>query len=1060
MKKQNSFKRSLIASVVALCLCVSSLIGTTFAWFTDSVTSSGNVIQTGTLDVAMGWSEATADPETATYKDAAEGAIFYNEYWEPGYVEARHIKISNQGTLALKYKLVIVAEGEVSDLSDVIDVYYYDPAEKVAERDELAGAKKIGTLTDVLKNFETTAQGNLKKGEDHTVTIALKMQESAGNEYQNKSIGTSFSIVLVATQLTSEDDSYGNDYDGRAEFPEVNIATEAHDRTNATTLDTKNVDVEIPIGAAEGNYTLEATEPSKATDSDGNVTLTLDITLKKDGAKVTEDGTVYTVSVNIGAGLNLTKVIHDGDEITDYDYDDVTGIITFETTHFSPFSFTSAPGESVTPDNIGEAVEGGGSVQVSDNITLEAPIIVNAGEKLVLDLNGKTLTFVSTEAKASCAINNKGTLIIKNGTVTYEGVGDKSFGYGTNTVNNSGTLVIENANIINTTKEGSSVGVDNSAGAVFTMNGGSIKSEKNAVRLCPFAKAPIAVTINGGTIEGSRAIQIQLPSNKPAEAPEISLAINDGTLNSTTGLAIYSYSSGQSLENVDVTLNGGIYNGDVAFGGGSAKTTTENVSINFAACEFNGDVYRYVTSDTEAYYVPVDTVEELKAAVEAGNIAVLTDDISVNADTAITIANGKTATIDLNGYTLEGTSSKTGNVDMFLVKGTLNVLNGTVELAALNNQGWNAMTTVFDVTAGGVLNIENANIENLGGTDMAFCVHLNNWGEVTLNATGVNFKSTYVGIRAFNSGNDMNNVTLTDCDILTGNSCIWVHNWTADDFGNDADKAALADARLNFSFNNVTVARTNGSKSLIRFGFTNSIYYSDIEMTEVVAGSEAALKWAAENGKNIHILAGTYTFPGNLIKAGTTVACDEGVIFEGTSSLNVNGATVIGATFTSNGTTVTGTVNGTFKNCVFNGYETLRWCYTSAGTTVSFENCVINTSFRGVHFDEMNGDVYFKNCVINGFNAYSGSGKMTFEGCTFGHDKSAYNGLNIYTNTDLIDCTFNYVSGKTNFIDMEGTGKTLTITACEATLDGEAIEVSTMVGGSKLAQNTVVYNNK
>ena len=98
-----------------------------------------------------------------------------------------------------------------------------------------------------------------------------------------------------------------------------------------------------------------------------------------------------------------------------------------------------------------------------------------------------------------------------------------------------------------------------------------------------------------------------------------------------------------------------------------------------------------------------------------------------------------------------------------------------------------------------------------------------------------------------------------------------------------------------------------------------------------------------------------------------------------------------------------------------------------------------------------------QDCEINGFNAYSGAGTMTFEGCTFGCDASNYNGLNIYSNTVLKNCTFGYVSGKTNFIDMEGTGKTLTIINCTATLDGAAAEVSDFVGGSKLANNTVIY---
>ena len=42
--KKNTTKRSLLASVLALAMCVTMLVGTTFAWFTDSVTSGVNTI--------------------------------------------------------------------------------------------------------------------------------------------------------------------------------------------------------------------------------------------------------------------------------------------------------------------------------------------------------------------------------------------------------------------------------------------------------------------------------------------------------------------------------------------------------------------------------------------------------------------------------------------------------------------------------------------------------------------------------------------------------------------------------------------------------------------------------------------------------------------------------------------------------------------------------------------------------------------------------------------------------------------------------------------------------
>ena len=214
-------KKALLTSVMALFLCVAMLTGTTFAWFTDTVTSSGNIIKAGTLDVTMEWADgAKAVPadDSTDWTDASTGAIFNYDKWEPGYVSVRHIKIANEGDLALKYQLSIVANGDVSKLADVIDVYYLDPADQIDDRDELTADKKLGTLTEVLANISNTASGELKVAEKHTITLALKMQESADNNYQNLSIGSDFAVQLVATQLAYESDSIDDQYDVESDY--------------------------------------------------------------------------------------------------------------------------------------------------------------------------------------------------------------------------------------------------------------------------------------------------------------------------------------------------------------------------------------------------------------------------------------------------------------------------------------------------------------------------------------------------------------------------------------------------------------------------------------------------------------------------------------------------------------------------------------------------------------------------------------------------------------------------------------------------------------------------
>ena len=255
MTKTRSTKSALISSVVALLLCFAMLVGSTFAWFTDSVTSANNIIKSGTLDVEMYWAEGTEDPATAVWEDASTTAIFDYDNWEPGYVDVKHVKISNVGTLALKYIVNIKANGEVSKLAEVIDVYFVDPAIQVSDRSALIDECKVGTLADVLNGKVAPAQGDLLAAESDSITIALKMQESAGNEYQNLSIGTNFSVQVLATQLASEEDSFNGEYDaGAVTYVKYDAAKTVAENATAlqTALDNANEGDIILLGA--GNW--------------------------------------------------------------------------------------------------------------------------------------------------------------------------------------------------------------------------------------------------------------------------------------------------------------------------------------------------------------------------------------------------------------------------------------------------------------------------------------------------------------------------------------------------------------------------------------------------------------------------------------------------------------------------------------------------------------------------------------------------------------------------------------------------------------------------------------
>jgi len=231
------------------------------------------------------------------------------------------------------------------------------------------------------------------------------------------------------------------------------------------------------------------------------------------------------------------------------------------------------------------ALESGENVTLDSDILLDdATVTIPADSEATLDLNGYTMTVKNSQAKASCAITNKGNLTITNGTITYESAQpDPSFGYGTNTITNSGNLVIDGATIINTTNGGSSNAIDNAPGATLLVNSGIIKSEKVTIRLRDGSTA----TINGGEISGARAVQIHLFQNVAADTK---LTINDGTF--TGDYALYSYAYGNvKFDRTTVEINGGTFNGIVAFGGGN-KEATETVTITGGT--FNGDLGRYL----------------------------------------------------------------------------------------------------------------------------------------------------------------------------------------------------------------------------------------------------------------------------------------------------------------------------------------------------------------------------------------------------------------------------------------------------------------------------------
>ena len=194
MNESTKTKKALRGSLFALFLCIVLLIGTTFAWFTDTASTGVNKIQAGNLDVELQYNHngtwENAEGQILDFQKAA-GKESEAILWEPGCTyKLPEIKVVNKGNLALKYTVKVTGIEGDQKLNEVID----------------------WTMNGVDINTEQ----HLKAGEKSAaMTLQGHMQESAGNEYQGLSID-GISITVYATQDTVESDSFNNQYDANA----------------------------------------------------------------------------------------------------------------------------------------------------------------------------------------------------------------------------------------------------------------------------------------------------------------------------------------------------------------------------------------------------------------------------------------------------------------------------------------------------------------------------------------------------------------------------------------------------------------------------------------------------------------------------------------------------------------------------------------------------------------------------------------------------------------------------------------------------------------------------
>ena len=296
MNESTKTKKALRGSLFALFLCIVLLIGTTFAWFTDTASTGVNKIQAGNLDVELEYSH-----DMVTWQAANENTQMFKDdtLWEPGHTEVVYLRVKNAGNLALKYNIATNSYDMERGKNAAGDLFYIDQYLKIgtvqtnaafANREEAIAAiadteKTIAKETPISKDWTV-----LKAGEKSAPTaVVLYMPTTVGNEANNvqswrKPSLKGLGLVVNATQATVESDSFNHTYDENA----------------ATTLST------VSYSSGQHNITgkIQANGSFGAVQAEGTAQFTIDADVyavyNNGGAMAVEAGGTSNVIINGG----------------------------------------------------------------------------------------------------------------------------------------------------------------------------------------------------------------------------------------------------------------------------------------------------------------------------------------------------------------------------------------------------------------------------------------------------------------------------------------------------------------------------------------------------------------------------------------------------------------------------------------------------------------------------------------------------------------------------------------------------------------------------------------
>ncbi len=526
--KTVSTRKALFMSVLSLLVCFSMLVGTTFAWFTDSVTSANNIIKSGNLDVKL---EYSTDMNTWTEVTTTTNVFKADTKWEPGYTEVVYLRVSNIGSLALRYRLgVYIAsedEGTNKDnvtfkLSDYIE-YGIDEAVTAKYADRNAALTAVRGETGKLSEYKYNKEGNLvgKNGttvDEDVVAMVVYMPEEVGNVANHN--GTDIPVInlgidLFATQDTVESDSFGPDYDDAAWVM-------AH--ADATVKD------QGELNAALANGGLVALSDN----IDGDLVI--------DNVK---EGTILNFA---GKTISGTVTVADSESITLNGQGGIAATGTEPAIKISKNTNVTLAGGTYTSEdeaiNVSNRTEAPIKLTIEEGTVITAPTIVwldqssnYAGAEIVI--NGGEFNSTYTKSDARPIKVHGGDVTINGGTFTIDNPTGKN------------CYFVDISSTYNTANDGTNKYVMGNV----EINGGTFKSN------VPYTRAVYAgisrghtlgtVVINGGYYEftADNSYLVDVPAN---------VIVNDCTFIGVNAANVFNISSTNPADQT-IVVNGGNY---------------------------------------------------------------------------------------------------------------------------------------------------------------------------------------------------------------------------------------------------------------------------------------------------------------------------------------------------------------------------------------------------------------------------------------------------------------------------------------------------------------------